>query len=160
MRTRPGVTLIEVSIAALITAMTSAAVFSIVLSGLVSHEKADKRELAAMVIKRASQSLANYVSAVPSDSTYTPTSSPGGVGHWAASATLGWSLRGNAGGGVTHDISSLLNGTELQVPGQTCAAGNAYCFFTYTVVDYDCGLGTANTAWACKRVTFNLRYAD
>lgn len=157
MRTRPGVTLIEVSIAALITAMTSAAVFSIVLSGLVSHERADKRELAAMVIKRASQSLANYVSAVPSESAYTPGSS---VGHWAASATAGWSLRGNAGGGVTHDISSLLLGTDLQVPGQTCVAGNAYCFFTYTVVDYDCGLGTANTAWACKRVTFNLRYAD
>ncbi len=156
MRTRPGVTLIEVSIAALITAMTSAAVFSIVLSGLVSHEKADKRELAAMAIKRASQSLSNYVSAVPSESAYTPVAG----GKWAASATAGWSLRGNTGGGVTHDISSLLNGTELQVPGQTCAAGNAYCFFTYTVVDYDCGLGTANTAWACKRVTFNLRYAD
>ncbi|MDQ7771885.1 MAG: hypothetical protein RDU13_00030 [Elusimicrobiales bacterium] len=156
MRTRPGVTLIEVAIAGLITAMTTAAVFSVVLSSFVSHERADKRELAGLMIKQAQKTLMGYVSAVPGEALYTP-GSP--VGHWPASATAGWSLRGNTAG-VTHDISSLINGTDLQFPGTTCVAGSSLCRFTYTVVDQDCGMGTANTALACKRVTFDLLYAN
>lgn len=158
MKTRPGVTLLEVAIAGLITAMTTAAVFSVVLSGFVSHKRADRREQAGLMIKHAQKTLMGYVSAVPGEAGYAP-GSP--VGHWPASSTPGWSLRGSVGG-VTHDISSLLNvpGLVLRPAGVTCAAANPACHFVYTVFDRDCGLGTANTAWACKQVAFRLRYAD
>ncbi|MDQ7774318.1 MAG: hypothetical protein RDU13_12465 [Elusimicrobiales bacterium] len=155
MKTRQGVTLLEVAIAGLITAMTTAAVFSVVLSSFVSHERADKRELAGLMIKRAKQTLMSYVTAVPGESEYVP-GSP--AGHWPASSTPGWSLRGSGGAGVRHDISSLLNGTDLQVPGVTCAWGRA-CYFVYSVVNRDCGLGTGDTV-ACKEVNFEMRYAD
>lgn len=137
--------------------MTTAAVFSVVLSSFVSHERADKRELAGLMLKRAQKSLMGYVSAVPTDSNYTP--GDGITGHWDAEAWNNqWALRGSGGGGRLHDISSLLIGTDLQVPGVSCRSGRA-CFFTYNVVNYDCGMGTSD-ALACKRVIFNLRYAD
>lgn len=155
MKNRSGVSLLEVAIAGLITAMTTAAVFSVVLSSFVSHERADKRETAGLMIKRAKQTLMSYVTAVPGESEYVP-GSPSG--HWPASSTAGWSLRGAGGGGVRHDISSLLNGTDLQVPGVSCAWGRA-CYFVYNVVNYDCGIGAGDTV-ACKRVSFEMRYAD
>ncbi|MDT8286821.1 MAG: hypothetical protein RQ748_06905, partial [Elusimicrobiales bacterium] len=77
MRTRPGVSLLEVAIAGLITAMTTAAVFSVVLSSFVSHERADKRELAGLTIKRAQKTLMGYVSAVPGETAYSPGSPAG-----------------------------------------------------------------------------------
>lgn len=141
--------------AGLITAMTTASVFSVVLSSFVSHERADKRELAGIMVKQAKQTLMSYVSAVPGESEYVP-GSP--AGHWPASSTAGWSLRGSGGAGVRHDISSLLNGTELQVPGVTCAWG-ADCFFVYSVINHDCGMGAGDTV-ACKEVRFEMRYAD
>ncbi len=156
MKNRPGVTLIEVAIAGLITAMTTAAVFSVVLSSFVSHERADKRELAGLMVKRAQKSLMGYVSAVPADPNYTP-GSP--VGHWPAEAWNNqWALRGSGGGGTMHDISSLMIGTDLQVPGVSCRWGQA-CYFVYRVINNNCGLGTGDTV-ACKEVRFEMRYAD
>lgn len=156
MKTRAGVTLLEVAIAGLISAMTTAAVFSVVLSSFVSHDRADKRELAGLIIKRANKSLMAYVSAVPTENTYTP-GSP--TGHWAAEAWSNqWALRGSGGSGTRHDISSLLIGTDLQTPGVSCRWGQA-CYFVYNVVNYDCGMGTSD-ALACKRVNFDIRYAD
>ncbi|KAF0126585.1 MAG: hypothetical protein FD189_921 [Elusimicrobia bacterium] len=136
--------------------MTTAAVFSVVLSSFVSHERADKRELAGLMIKRAQKTLMGYVSAVPGEAAYMPGTPQ--VGRWPASATAGWSLRGGGSPGVRHDISSLLIGTDLQVPGVACAWGQT-CHFVYYVINQNCGLGTGDTV-ACKQVIFDIRYAN
>lgn len=140
-RKRPGQTLIEVTMATMIAAVTTTAVFSVVLSSFVSDARADKRDAAAMVIRHAQEVLKSYVSAVPTESAYIPTGSRG-VGRWPADSSGAWALRTGS-----HNISSLLNGTPLQ--------GGS---FTYTVVSYNCGFGSGSGA--CKRVTFNLSYQD
>lgn len=160
-RLRPGQTLIEVVIASLIAAITTMAVFSVILSSFVAQKKGDKREQLAMVLRNAQQTLQSFVSAVPEDSKYSPNA--GGI--WSADSSRSWALAAGR-----HDISSLLNGTELQTPGVTCADG-ADCYFVYTVED-DNSAGCAggkmvdlvhpenNTKLACKKVTFSVKYAD
>ena len=161
---RPGQTLIEVVIATLIGAMTTVAVFSVVLSSFVSQKKADKKELAAMLLKNAQQTLQAFVSAVPGDANYSPNA--GGV--WKDSS---WAL--SAG---THDISSLMNTPENidlrpvdPATGirETCAVAGG-CYFTYTVGNTDCLRGdklvpsqpTNTDVTTCKTVIFNMKYAD
>jgi len=154
---RPGQTLIEVVIATLIAAMTTLAVFSVVLSSSVSPKKADKKEISAMMLKQAQQTLQTFVSAQPGDPAYSPTSSKG-PGIWPADASGTLAL--SAG---HHDITSLMP-TELltNVDGTSCAAT---CFFTYDVADDHSAacvggsLGSA-TELSCKTVTFNIKYAD
>lgn len=145
-RKRPGQTLIEVTMATMIAAITTTAVFSVVLSSFVSDARADKRDAAAMVIRHAQETLKNYVSAVPTDANYVP--SDGGAGRWSKDSSGGWALRGATGAGFTHNIGSLLTGTPL--------AGGT---FTYTVINTPCGFGNAD-AQCCKTVRFNLVYAD
>ncbi|MBI4351910.1 MAG: hypothetical protein HY550_10750 [Elusimicrobia bacterium] len=155
-RKRPGQTLIEVTIAALVAAITTTAVFSAVLSSTVSDVRADKRDAAAMALKRAQDTLKSYVSAVPGDSNYVP-GSP--AGHWAAEGGGAWALQAGS-----HDISSLLNcagGYPVPALNPTCAAcswGSPVCGFRYVVTDNDCGYGTG--ANSCKSVVFNLFYAE
>ena len=140
MKKRQGQTLIEVAVATLVTAMASTAVFSVVLAGSVSSVKSDKREAAAMVLKRAQETLKNYVSAVPAEAAYVPNN-----GKWGADASGGWAL--NPG---VHDISSLLKNTPLQD-----AANSAT--FKYTVTDDNNCVKAAGDK-PCKIVTFNLNY--
>lgn len=150
-RARPGQTLIEVVMATMISAITTTAVFSVLLSSFVSDAKADKRDAAAMVLKRAQETLRSYVSAVPTDSTYVP-SSGSLVGRWAADSSGAWALRDG-----THDISSL-----VQLPPLS-PAGGPQATLSYTVSSYDCGFGIGsalNKELACKTVTFTLTYAD
>ena len=148
-RTRRGQTLIEVVMATMISAMTTTAVFSVILSSFVSDNKADKRDAAAMVLKQAQETLKSYVSAVPGEPNYVP-GSPSG--HWPAEVGGTWALReGN------HDVSSLVATLPLTVPGQPAAT------LTYTVASYPCGFGTGNPpnySTACKRVVFTLTYPD
>lgn len=151
---RPGQTLIEVVIATLIAAMTTVAIFSVILSSFVSQKKADKKEAAAMLLKEAQQTLQTFVSAVPNDSNY----SPNAGGTWKEPGR--WALAGAPAPGLQHDISSLMT-AELRPAGVTCAAG-ASCYFTYTVTNLDClGLGAYNTDFtSCKQVDFSMKYAD
>ena len=146
---RSGQTLIEVAVATIIAAITTVAVFSVILSGFVSEKKADKKELAAMVAKNAQQTLQAFVSVDPNDPSY----SPNAGGRWSADTSGAWAL--NAG---MHDISSLMNGTALQVnPAAPCSWGGT-CYFVYSVTDTDCGFG--NGTRACKTVAFSMVYAD
>jgi hypothetical protein len=146
------------------------------LSSAFSRQKAEKKELAAMLIREAQQTLQDYVSAdvttkvYGTDGTYY---APNSGGTWSADATGGWALAPG-----THDISSLMNphpvtGEDpyklLRREGEsdtvwpTCAAGGS-CFFTYTVTDQPCmpdiGDPVATSANACKDVSFTLRFAD
>lgn len=156
---RPGQTLIEVTIAIMIAAITTVAVFSVVLSSFVSQKKADKKELVAMLLKEAQQTLQDYVSVVPNDANYSP--NPGGK--WSADSSGVWALAAGV-----HDISSLMNqpaNAELRRDAsgaeQTCAAGG-FCYLTYTVTNSDClALGAGNTdSTSCKTVLFSMKYAD
>jgi len=142
---RAGQTLIEVTIATIIAAITTVAIFSVILSGFVSEQKADRKEAAAMVLKNAQQTLQSFVSVEPSNASY----SPNAGGRWSADTSGVWAL--NAG---RHDISSLMNGTIL---GPGCVWGGA-CSFTYIVADTNCGFGGGTSA--CKTVTFDMLYAD
>jgi len=157
-RKRSGQTLIEVTMATMIAAITTTAVFSVVLSSYVSDSKADKRDAAAMVLRRAQDTLKSYVSAVPTEASYVPVSAAG-VGRWVADSSGLWALAAGS-----HDISSLLNcipGEPRQALNPTCAGcswGSAVCGMRYRVTDSDCGGGTG--AGACKLVIFELRYTD
>lgn len=127
--------------ATMIAAITTTAVFSVVLSSFVSTNKADKRDAAAMVLRRAQQTLGSYVTAVPSESSYSAGTT------WPAEPAGPWPLRDG-----THDISLLLSGTPLT--GGT---------LRYTVSSADCGFGIGtfpNFPLACKTVTFTLTYPD
>lgn len=145
---RAGQTLVEVAMATVVAAMTTTAVFSVILSSFASQAKADKREAASLVIKRAQETLKSYVSAAPGDANYEPTGPGGVVGRWAADASGVWALRDG-----THNITSLLDGTVL-------ASGTSS--LTYTVLSANCGFAsvTSDNEAACKTVTFSLIYPD
>jgi hypothetical protein len=129
----------------MIAAITTTAVFSVVLSSFVSDARADKRDAAAMVIRHAQEMLKNYVSAEPTSAAYVP--SDGGTGRWSKDAYAGWALHGTVAG-YEHNIDSLLTGTVLT--GGT---------FRYRVFNTSCGFGTSD-AQSCKRVQFFLNYTD
>ncbi len=142
--------------ATMIAAITTTAVFSVVLSSYVSDSKADKRDAASMLLKRAQATLKSYVSAVPGDANYVPVSASGCVGCWSADSSGGWALAAG-----THDISSLLNGGNnpvLNPTGAVCSGGSTVCGIKYLVTDRDCGGLTG--AGACKQVAFSLVYTD
>jgi Tfp pilus assembly protein PilE len=137
-----GVTLIEVVLAALIAAMTTTAIYSVVLSGFVSESKADKREASALVLKTAQEVLKSYVAVEMSNTLYRL---PGTTaGRWSADSSGRWALAAG-----THNISSLLS----KYPVLTSAS------LSYRVSNFDCGLGSADNV-ACKTVRFTLTYAD
>jgi len=147
-------------IATMIAAISATAVFSVVLSTSVSTIKTDKREAAAMMFKKAQETLKNYVSAVPTETAFVPNG-----GKWTAdtSALNPWALATG-----THDISSLLNcpyssgdprNPVLNPNCLTCSSGSSVCKFTYTVAVYDCGFGGGSFT-DCKKVSFSLKYPD
>ncbi len=138
---RPGQTLIEVVIATLIGAMTTIAVFSVILSSFVSQKKADKKEIAAMVLKQAQQTLQTFVSADPNTQILPGVYlAPNPGGRWL---DAGWALAAGS-----HNISSLM-------PADLCATT---CSFVYVVTDRNCGFGIGTNA--CKAVKFDMTYAD
>jgi len=143
----------------MIAAMTTTAVFSVILSSFVSGAKADKRDAAAMILRRAQEALKSYVSVDPTTNDLFPGSlparpgAPGSpAGHWPAEfGNTYWALRPGM-----HDISSMLTGTPLEAAGAS---------LRYTVTDIAClddiPTGTApNYTQACKAVVFTLVYPD
>lgn len=164
-RRRPGQTLIEVTMATMIAAITTTAVFSVVLSSFVSGARADKRDAAAMAIRYAQETLKGFVSAEPTNAMYEPTSTlpkpsyePGtpGLGRWPADSSNVWALREG-----THYISSIVSnaaGSPLSPAGSPAAV------FTYTVTTAACGSMARGAApdypTGCKTVFFSLSYTD
>jgi len=138
--------------ATMIAAITTTAVFSVVLSSYVSDAKADKRDAAAMAFKYAQDTLKSYVSTQPGDATYSPSNGAGTEGRWSKDSSGGFALRAG-----THDISSLVSGPPLTVPGSPAAT------FSYRVTNNNC----LNLTGAyltdqnqCKTVVFSLAYTD
>lgn len=164
---KTGQTLIEVTVALIISAMTATAVFSVLLSSSAARVKTDKKELSAILVKEAQQTLQLFVSAdittpvyTSGGAYYTPGTTAANAGKWTADPSNTWALAGS-GGGTMHDISSLMNTAQMApLRGATpvCAWGNA-CYLVYTVTDNNCGFG-AGTLNACKLVFFSLKYAD
>ena len=166
---RPGQSLIEVTMATMIAAITTTAVFSVVLSSFVSDNRADKRDAAAMAMRHAQEILKSFVSVEPTSNnllgTYTPALPGGpvsasGVGRWPADGSGVWALRGPVCPTVlNHNISSLVNTSPVLSP-----AGVAAATLSYDVCSYNCGwFGMGNAPdypTACKRVTFRLVYTD
>lgn len=157
-RKRPGQTLVEVTVAALIAAVTATAVFSVVLSSFVSDAKGDKRDAAAMVLRSAQETLKSYVSAVPTTANMFPgfparPGAPGSpVGRWSADGSGGWALAAGS-----HNLDSLVSGPPLTEPGNPPAR------LRYTVTNTNClgALGPAPTDFTqCKTVNFTLIYTD
>jgi type II secretory pathway pseudopilin PulG len=149
-RKRSGQTLIEVTMATMIAAITTTAVFSVVLSSYVSNSKADKRDAAAMALKYAQDTLKSYVSAEPGSAAYSPSNAGLNPGLWSKDTSGGLALRAG-----DHDISSLVSGPPLSTPGNPAT-------FSYKVTNEDClGIGGgAPDAYQCKKVVFSLKYTD
>lgn len=157
---RSGQTLVEIVVSILILAITTVSVFSIILSNSVPQQKADKKEQAALLVRNAQQTLRAFVSVEPDDPDY----SPNAGGKWSADASGQWALAEGI-----HDISSLMNGTGLQVRNaQNMPVNCSYvpgctecCYLTYEVTDDNTclpGVTLSGTAQACKTVVFNMRY--
>jgi hypothetical protein len=168
---RAGQALVEVTIATMIAAMTTMSVFSVVLSAMVSQQKADKREAAALVLKQAQEVLKSYVSADPLNGDFIPGIVDGygltlpaapkstSVGHWIYDTTGGWALAAGP-----HNIDSL-----LAIPPNPVTFPLAGGTLRYTVSDYDCGFGSGKIGnpvggisgnTTCKIVVFTLTYPD
>lgn len=151
MKERNGTTLIEVTAAILIAAMTSMAVFSVITSSTVSHVKSDKKEFAAAATRMAQDRLKAYVT---SDLTNAVITGPTANWHINGDTNGNWALAAG-----NHDISSWLNADSNFDKLCKNAAGVSSCQFTYRVTDRNCGLGAAATS-ACKQVVFTLTYPD
>lgn len=130
--------------ATMIAAMTTTAIFSVILSSFVADSKADKREAAAMALKQAQEVLRSYVSVAPTDGAYTPGTPPG---RWSADDKP-WALQQGV-----HNIDALVLGTPLDVPGQLAPT------LSYFVTNTNC-IGFADDARSCKTVVFTLTYPD
>ncbi|HBA61921.1 MAG TPA: hypothetical protein DCZ92_14135 [Elusimicrobia bacterium] len=162
MTKRKGQTLIEVVVATMIAAISATAVFSVVLTTTISTARSDKREAAALMLKRAQETLKNYVSAVPTESAYVPN-----AGKWSADSSGVWALEPG-----THDISSLMNcpylvgnpaNPVINPKCDACSQSSSVCSFTYTVTTLPCGFNAAGmdvTRTQCKQVDFSLKYPD
>jgi type II secretory pathway pseudopilin PulG len=89
MKKRKGQSLIEVTVAVLISAVTATGIFSVILSTKYSHTRADTRESAAIVFRGAQEYLKPYVSVAAYDSSYAATFLPNnniyGENVWALS---------------------------------------------------------------------------
>ena len=106
-----------------------------------------------MLLKQAQQTLQTFVSVDPGDTNY----SPNAGGKWSADSSGNWALSSGH-----HDISSLMPADLLtNSDGTVCGAA---CYFSYDVTD-DTSVNCAGslggtTTYACKTVTFNMKYAD
>jgi type II secretory pathway pseudopilin PulG len=157
MKKRKGLTLVEVVVSVLITAMVTMATFSIFTSSMVSQKKSDKREISGLAIKMVQEALKNYVT---SDTSGSLISAPQGtwqfcinfvdVGNQCDTYT-GWALQAG-----NHNITNILQSEPFKT--KLCNGSVSNCSFTYTITDSDCGFGWGLNA--CKQVSFTLNYPD
>lgn len=137
-RKRKGQSLLEVTIAVLISAITATGIFSVILSTRYSHARADEKESAAIVFRSAQEYLKPYVgttatgftAANPNNNIYGETV---------------WALQEN----YTHHLEFLLANMP-QFHGST---------FTYTVSVDNC-TSAADSSNQCRRVNFNLEIPE
>jgi len=185
---RPGQSLIEVTMATMIAAITTTAVFSVVLSSFVSDARADKRDAAAMAVRHAQEVLKSFVSVDPYNPLYAPTSALG-TGRWPkykaalekarveSTATkkrgvgvslgiYGCGLDGpdTSGAWALRDGRHWINSLVQQPGSPLSPAGVPAATMFYDVQSYQCawfGTGAGpDFPMACKRVTFRLDYTD
>lgn len=137
-RKRKGQSLLEVTIAVLISAITATGIFSVILSTRYSHAKADEKESAAIVFRSAQEYLKPYVGTTATGFTAAnPNNNIYGENVWA--------LQEN----YTHHLEFLLTNMP-QFYGST---------FTYTVSVDDC-TSAADTLNQCRSVHFNLEIPE
>jgi len=162
MKKRKGTTLIEIAAAVLIAAMTTVAIFSVMLSTSVSNVKADKKEVATMVLKMAKERLNSYVT---SDTGAFLTNKPGT--NWRLPGDSNpWALAGqNSAPGLEHDITSWVNGSASFKLLQ--GTGASFKYYVENVQNANCGLCKNASCTmpgddyrACKKVTFKLVFPD
>ena len=142
-RLRKGQSLIEVTVAVLIAAITATGVFSVILSTKYSNVKSDNKEAAAIALHSAQEYLRPYVSVastIPGD--YQTYFMPKGINIYGES---GWALANG-----THDMSFLLyNMPQLE---------NAT--LTYTVSNADCNNSSSEQNLQCRGVSFSLNIPE
>lgn len=138
MKQRKGQSLIEVTVAVLISAVTATGVFSVILSTKYSHVKADNRESAAIIFRSAQEYLKPYVSAAATNSSYVSDFLPRGQNIFGES---GWALADG-----THNLNFLMYNMP-QLSGAT---------LTYTVSTANCNSGSNEQNLECRNVVFNL----
>ena len=139
MKYRKGQSLIEVTVAILIAAITATGMFSVILSTKYSYAKADARESAAIVLHSAQEYLKPYVSVAGTmTGEYLTNFMPKGKNIYGES---GWALADG-----THDLTFLL-AKMPQLGGAT---------LTYTVSTANCNNQKNDQNLECRKVSFSL----
>lgn len=138
MKFRSGQSLLEVTIAVLISAITATGIFSVILSTRFSRAKADIRETAAIIFRSAQEYLKPYVSVAP-NSDFLPQQFIFGE------APNQWALADGK-----HNMNFLLINMP-QVYGST---------LTYTVATADCIAGVTAQTLECRNVKFELEIPE
>ncbi len=137
MKKRKGQSLIEVTVAVLISAVTATGIFSVILSTKYSHARADNRESAAIVFRAAQEYLKPYVSVAAYDTSYISTFLPNqniyGESVWALSTGR-------------HYMNFMLENMP-QFKGAT---------LYYDVSRANCNSSSDIDALECRNVVFNL----
>ena len=138
---RKGQSLIEVTVAILIAAITATGIFSVILSTKYSHAKADEKESAAIVFRSAQEYLKPYVG-TSADNFNASNNIQNIYGEEV------WALQEN----YTHNLDFLLTNMP-QFIGST---------FTYTVSIAPClsNTDTSNNINQCRSVNFNLQMPE
>lgn len=138
MKLRPGQSLIEVTVAVLISAITATGILSVILSTKFSNVKADTKEAAAVAFRSAQEYLKPYVSAAATNSTYSSQFMPSGQSIYGESS---WALADGP-----HNISFVLYNMP-QFDGAT---------LMYVVSTANCNASSNAQNLECRKVTFSL----
>ena len=142
MKFRPGQSLMEVTVAVLIAAITATGTLSVILSTKYSNVKADTKESAAVAFRSAQEYLKPYVSAAATNSSYTSSFMPSGQSIYGET---GWALaKGD------HDLTFLL----YNMPQFTGAT------LKYKVEDADCNANSNAQNLECRKVSFSLTTSE
>lgn len=138
MKLRPGQSLIEVTVAVLISAITATGIMSVVLSTKYSNVKADTKESAAVAFRSAQEYLKPYVSAAATNATYSSQFMPSGESIYGDTS---WALADGP-----HNISFVLYNMP-QFNGAT---------LLYVVSDGNCNSSSGAQNLECRKVSFFL----
>ena len=142
MKLRPGQSLIEVTVAILISAITATGILSVILSTKYSNVKADTKESAAVAFRSAQEYLKPYVSAAATNSTYSSSFMPKGQSIYGETS---WALADG-----THDLTFLL----YNMPQFTGAT------LKYTVSTANCNSNSNAQNLECRKVSFSLNMPE
>jgi len=137
MKKRKGQSLIEVTVAVLISAVTATGIFSVILSTKYSHARADSKDSAAIVFRAAQEYLKPYVSVAAYDTAY--------VSSFLQNQNIYgenfWALADGH-----HNMDFIL----VNMPQFTGAS------LSYDVSTANCNSSSNIAALECRNVVFNL----